>query len=120
MVPYPRLWDRYQEVRRTASAEQSHPGGLEVSTSLTEKKRPISASQTRALLPCRHPTMQPNPVAHKASLSDLKIFDTVLMAKKEHSAEFAQLASRISAVIKFSAGAGEDPCGASEGFLSYS
>eukprot|EP00450_Noctiluca_scintillans_P002421 CAMPEP_0194482150 /NCGR_PEP_ID=MMETSP0253-20130528/4235_1 /TAXON_ID=2966 /ORGANISM="Noctiluca scintillans" /LENGTH=688 /DNA_ID=CAMNT_0039321673 /DNA_START=47 /DNA_END=2116 /DNA_ORIENTATION=+ len=45
--------------------------------------------------------------------TDLKGFEVVMMvrrlAQKEHSAALAQLASRISAVMKFGAGAGEDP-----------
>merc|ERR1719383_669617 len=44
---------------------------------------------------------------------DLKGFEVVTMvrrlAQKEHSAALSQLASRISAVMKFGAGAGEDP-----------
>ena len=44
---------------------------------------------------------------------DLKGFDVVTMvrrlAQKEHSAALSQFASRISAVMKFGAGAGEDP-----------
>ena len=45
--------------------------------------------------------------------SDPKAVEVVAMvkrlAKKEHSAALAQLASRISAIMKFGAGAGEDP-----------
>ena len=45
--------------------------------------------------------------------SDIKGFEVVAMvkklAKKEHSAALAQPASRISTIMKFGAGAGEDP-----------
>ena len=45
--------------------------------------------------------------------TDLKGFEVVTMvrrlAKQEHSAALAQLASRISAIVKFGAGAGDDP-----------
>ena len=43
---------------------------------------------------------------------DLKGFDVTMvrrLAQKEHSAALSQFASRISAVMKFGAGAGEDP-----------
>ena len=55
---------------------------------------------------------QESSVACLQTTSDLKGFEVVAMvrklAKNEHSAALAQLASRISAVMKFGAGAGED------------
>jgi chromosome segregation ATPase len=53
--------------------------------------------------------MQTGDVSRSESKS-LEVLDVVRrLAKKEHSASLAQLASRIGAVFKFGAGAGEDP-----------
>ena len=56
---------------------------------------------------------QENAVACLHTSSDLEGFEVVIMvkrlAKNEHSAALAQLASRIAAIMKFGAGAGEDP-----------
>ena len=53
--------------------------------------------------------MQTGDVSRSESKS-LEVVDVVLrLAKKEHFASLAQLASRIGAVFKFGAGAGEDP-----------
>ena len=58
-------------------------------------------------------SLQESAVACLHTSSDLKRFEVVAMvkrlAKKEHSAALAQPASRISAVMKFGAGAGEGP-----------
>ena len=53
--------------------------------------------------------MQTGDLSRSESRS-LEVVDVVQrLAKKEHSASLAQLASRIGAVFKFGAGAGEDP-----------
>jgi len=54
--------------------------------------------------------------------TDLKGSEVLTMvrrlAKKEHSAALAQLASRISAIMKFGAGAGEDPFAKVKGLIT--
>ena len=65
---------------------------------------------------------QESAVASFHTTSDLKGFEVVSMvrklAKKEHSAALAQLASRISAIMKFGAGAGEDPFAKVKGLIT--
>ena len=57
--------------------------------------------------------LQESSIAALQTSTDLKGFEVVTMvrrlAKQEHSAALAQLASRISAIMKFGAGSGDDP-----------
>ena len=84
-------------IKEARSSLRSVPGGAEEQTCLFMQTGDVSCSESRSL----------------------EVVDVVRrLAKKEHSASLAQLATKIGAVFKFDAGIGEEPSKYGEGLGS--